>query len=71
MERRGIGKSSHETPMAFTDRAAALEPELAEHLHDLVDLLYRMRFGGHVPEPDELDRAEQSVRSMRLMGGGS
>lgn len=71
MERRGIGKSSHETPRAFTDRAAALDPELGEHLQDLVDLLYRIRFGDHVPGPDELDRAEQSVRSMRMVGGSS
>jgi transglutaminase-like putative cysteine protease len=71
MERRGIGKTAHETPLAFTHRAAALEPELAAQLRVLVDLLYRIRFDDHEPKSAELDRAEQMVRSLRTGGGKS
>ena len=66
-----MGKSPHETPLAFTHRAAAVEPGLAAHLRDLVDLLYRIRFDGHEPDRDELKHAEGLVRLMRTGGGDS
>ncbi|MDG2031375.1 MAG: DUF3488 and transglutaminase-like domain-containing protein [Phycisphaerales bacterium] len=71
MDRHGMGKSPHETPLAFTHRAAAVEPGLAAHLRDLVDLLYRIRFDGHEPDRDELKHAEGLVRLMRTGGGDS
>ena len=65
MERRGLKKAPSETPLAYSRRAAAADPEVGASLAYLVELMYRIRFGGYDPQQEELERAEATVRSIR------
>ena len=65
LERRGLTKRLNETPLAFSTRAAQVDPRVGDPLGELVDLLYRIRFGGYDPTDGDLDHANELVLSLR------
>lgn len=65
LERRGLVKAEHETPLAFSNRVGEVDPGAGRVLPALVELLYRIRFSDHVPGAEELARADTLVRSLR------
>ena len=69
LERRGIIKAGNETPLAFCRRVSDSDPESGASLRNLVDLLYRIRFGGHEPTAVDLERADELVRVLKGASG--
>ena len=68
LERRGLSKGVSETPLAFSKRAADVDPLVGDTLRELVDLLYRIRFGGYDPTDVDIDHAKELVLPLRTGG---
>ncbi|TVQ59986.1 MAG: DUF3488 domain-containing protein [Phycisphaerales bacterium] len=71
LARAGVGKPAWRTPMTHADALARRDPALASDLRTLVELYYRERFAGRPLTPDEVERAQRSLGSLRTRLNGT
>jgi hypothetical protein len=65
MSRRGFEKSPGETPLGFAQRTATVDPIAGSTLSELARSMYLIRFGGHEPTREEIERLDTRVKSLR------
>jgi transglutaminase-like putative cysteine protease len=61
----GLPKPRATPPLAFADQLRALHPSVAEHVRDLSDRFYAMRFGGRSAPQDHARAVESRLDALR------
>jgi transglutaminase-like putative cysteine protease len=70
LERRGLTRPRHLTPMEFSDTLSFLPAEAYHAIRRVTEVFYRIRYGGHELTPGQREKLDHSVSAIASVLGG-
>jgi transglutaminase-like putative cysteine protease len=70
LERRGLTRPRHLTPMEFSDTLSFLPAEAYHTIRRVTEVFYRIRYGGHELTPGQREKLDHSVSAIAAVLGG-